>query len=284
MEEQEKVAGEPEADVEVEVEEETAMMAAYAPEPEPPDQKPEEKPDEQKAVDGTPPDGEVKSSPDPKPEEKPDDLAELKAKLEGVESLKDSLKQLGDKVFGKVGNLEQQIRTLQTAQEAAGKLSPKARDRLSEEYPEFAKLLFGDEEQIAEKIDTNVSEAQPDQTTRKPEETPEKIIERRLLKRDHPNWEKDVGSPEFEEWFSAQPVEAQQNFTNSWDADYISEKLTEFKDWNKTRQTPPPADNKPDETLKRDRLLANINPRGGTRIRGSDLDDEEQAMVRGFNS
>ncbi len=188
-----------------------------------------------------------------------------------------------DRVFGKLGEFNQKLTELQNMREIATGISPKAQERLREEFPELADLLFDN----AEKTEPNgpqSNEVQTQPQARQPEQQPnnqltaDQVVERRLLKRDHPDWEQTVVSPEFIAWTEQLPAADKEKLRSSWDADYVSAKLTEYKNVMDA------ALNKKTEgdKNKKARLDAAIVPRGAPGDSSSDADDEEAAMVKAF--
>lgn len=205
-----------------------------------------------------------------------DDLAAVMQKVNG------EFGKNFDRVFGKLGEFNQKLTELQNVREKAAGISPKARERLKEEFPELEALLF-DEVEEAEINDLQQKEIQPQpepQLEQQPDNqlTADQVVERRLLKRDHPDWEQTVVSPEFIAWTEQLPAADKEKLRTSWDADYVSTKLTEYKTLKEA------ALNKKTEgdKNKKARLEAAVVPRGTPSDTSSDADDEEAAMVKAF--
>lgn len=157
-----------------------------------------------------------------------DDLAAIENKMKG-----DFGKNF-DRVFGKIGEISQKLAELQNMRAQATSLSPKARERLRDEFPELETLLFDDDSKEESTPKGNTPE-RVDQLPPQSEQTienklsAEQLVERRLLKRDHPDWEQVVYSPDFVRWVDTLPAAEKEQLRSSWDADYVSQKLTEFK-------------------------------------------------------
>lgn len=184
--------------------------------------------------------------------------------------------QLHDKVFGKFGELKQKLEAIKPA--ATG-LSPKAKERLMDEFPELAQLLFDEGSDVPDEKPVTV----PDQRVSQKDTSLEDLehnFERKLLKRDHKDWEQVVVSPVFAEWKSnvLSPEDASA-LDNSWDADFISAKITDFKKWQADKTA-----DKETAAEKQDRLASAITPRGIQREAGisHSADDEEAAMVASY--
>ena len=180
---------------------------------------------------------------------------------------------MSDRVFGKVGELQQRLDAIKGT--AAG-ISPRAKERLAAEFPELAEMLFDGADEPAPQpppvVATPPAMPQVDELSR--------TFERKLLKRDHRDWEQVVASPEFSEWKTTvlEPEDAVA-LNESWDADFVSAKLTQFKEWQQAQQqSPPPPKPKPN------RLDAAVTPRGipRTGLASADDHDEEAAMLEAF--
>jgi hypothetical protein len=201
------------------------------------------------------------------------------------ESTRQEMQKIHDKVFGKVGELNQRIEAMKST--AAG-ISPKARERLKTEFPELAGMLFDDDgEPVAQTPAPSVAPApqvqvapvivpdQPDQS---------KVLEERLLTRDHKDWKAVVGSPEFAAWKETlKPSEANE-LDDSWDADFISAKITDFKGWRAATVAQAASARTSTDTTRQQRIAAAVTPQGVPRINAisASEDDEEAAMAAAF--
>lgn len=203
-----------------------------------------------------------------------------RAELQAIEArslaLEAQITRVHDKAFGKIGELQQKIEAIKTRTTG---LSPRAKERLAGEFPELAEMLFDG----ADEPEPPQRPAQQDDVLvkiRAEREQEKQEIERRLLKRDHRDWETVVASSTFKGWVGTLPPSEQQTLTNSWDADFVSAKLGEFKQWNAAQQAA--AEEK--ETTKNKRLENAVTPRGVRgKSPGHDIDDEEAAMIKAFS-
>lgn len=216
---------------------------------------------------------EPEPEPDPAPEAEPaksltiDDLAAI------IEQQKQEAAKMRDTFFGKLGNLQQKI---DSAKGSVSGISPKARERLQADFPELAEMLFdgaSDPEPVA-----------PEPFEYTPvEDRVEKVkqeFEMKLLARDHKDWDKVVGSQEFATWKDnvLDPMAALE-LENSWDSDFVSGKITEFKEWHQSQLKKQEQDK-----IKKQRLENAVTPKGIPRSGNSDLmdDDEDAAMEAAF--
>ena len=220
----------------------------------------------------TPAESEEQAPPEAEtPAEKELTVNDLKAMIEAERAESQKLR---DKVFGKVGELQQRI---DAAKVSASGISSKARERLKTEFPELAEMLFDND---SEPVQQEAPQSTNTQRQANDEDS-DKKLERRLLARDHRDWEQVVISPEFSDWKTSS-LNPQDSATldESWDADFISAKITEFKKWQQDKAK------KVNETekQKQDRLNSGVMPRGVPRTGTATHteDDEEAAMLQSF--
>lgn len=201
-----------------------------------------------------------------------------------IAEIKKELYRIHDKFYGRIGDFEQRIKDIPKPQVSG--ISPRAKERLSEEFPELAELLFGgvDEEPSAPSAPVAIPEPEPkvdvNQVVGDAMNRQSKSFEVRLLKRDHPDFESIKGSRDWTTWVNSRSSDEKQQIENSWDADYLSKKLTEFKDFLTGKKKN--SEDKSEE--KKKRLQAAITPRGDKSLGAIDPDDEEAAMMIAFNT
>jgi hypothetical protein len=200
-------------------------------------------------------------------------LAMIEEQKVALAEQKTARQQLNDKVFGKVGELQQKIDAMKGT---AHGISVKARERLMTDFPELADMLFEVQEEPAA---TPAPAAVQVQATPAPAtEDIEHKMERRLLARDHKDWESVVTSPGFQEW-KAKLLKPEDSaaLDTSWDADFISGKITEFKAHQVAE-----AKRATERQTKQQRMENAINPQGVPRVgAGSGGDDDEEAAMMG---
>ncbi len=204
--------------------------------------------------------------------------AELSALREANEK---NLREVYGKLGGEVGNLRKQ---LQQSRRPAGKVTiPETGfKRLGEEFPELSKSLREDlEEVLSSGLVVEGPEA-PDLTEKFESYTKETLsqvdqrVEERLLRRDHKDWKDVVSSDDFKSWVTTVLPEAEAKMLDdSWDADFISTKLTEFKTWKASKQA--------QTTSRAQRLEQAIAPSRGAPAAQVEDDSEEAAFLAGFN-
>lgn len=186
-----------------------------------------------------------------------------------------------DRLFGTVGDLKSRAEKLENAQAKFNAMSKKQQDALSVEFPELAAIM---NIEVDDFIPTHVPKEQPVADPRVDDLS--RTFERKLLTRDHRDWEQVVVSPEFSQWKSQLPQAEAEELDNSWDADLISGKITRFKEWQKEQlnATAEAERQTAEEAARKKRLDNAVVPRGAPRDTTSSHlpDDEESAMMSSF--
>jgi hypothetical protein len=160
----------------------------------------------------------------------PDVREELRALSERFNSVPDELR----KVQGKYGELHRTLQELRQPQ--AIKIDAEKLREAMTDYPEFADQIAAglnaaiqvnaspqqgfDPAKFDEVVSSRVNQA-TDAMNRK--------VQMLTLALEHKDWRQVSGSPEFQKWKSALPSDEQQQLDNSWDADYLSEKISAYK-------------------------------------------------------
>lgn len=229
-----------------------------------------------------PPEGETPEGAGKQQPENPEPVAEpWKAELSALqEHSEKNIRQ----VYGKLGEVGHLLKQLQQSRNPTKVALPEdALKRVTEEFPELAKSLREDLQEVlngglvfespATTPDfTEQFKTQRDQTLSEVD----KRVEQRLLRRDHRDWEQVVQSEDFKGWVTNVLPQAQAaQLNDSWDADFISEKLTEFKSWKAAKQS--------QADKRKTRLEQAIAPSRGLSGRPVEDDSEEAAFIAGFN-
>lgn len=230
---------------------------------------------------------EASAEPEPTPEPEP----QAKALIAGMteEQVKellqkaaevDKLREAQSKVFGTLGAMRQAIEALRQQPQptpAAVQMTKDKLKRLSEMFPEMAEMLAEDlsgvltapvaaidpsqfEQAVQAKLDEQLSAQQ-------------RKFEAKVLSAMHPDWRQIVPSPEFAQWRSTLDPEVAAALDDSWDAEFIGAKLSEFKTW-KNQQAK-------SQQLKVKRLEAAVTPKGSPKPPAMTDDD---AFIAGFKS
>lgn len=191
---------------------------------------------------------------------------QLAERLEKITQIEQTSQAEMRKLYGKIGEFNRTLESLKGGEGGQAKLNlAKVQfKRLQEEYPEVAELLGEDlsgidfsgsgvsDDQINEIVEKRVAESV---TTVRNDVAKEMglnllqiqhgrnfqslLYEQETVTENGKTYvrpKKDangdfVRQPEFAAWLKTQPEEEQTNIENAWDPVYLSEKLTEFKDW-----------------------------------------------------
>jgi len=194
-----------------------------------------------------------------------------------------ALEQRESKIFGSMGSMKQSIESLRSSQQAPAAAAPALNwgpdklKRLSAEFPELAAILAQDldgmsiaggqanpqqiEQIVEQRIQTSL-----DKTSQ--------AYEAKFLAVQHPDWRKVVAAEDFVGWKETLAPEDKAELDASWDAEFIGEKISQFKEWkSKTSQTK--------QTNQR-RLEAAITPKSGNSPKPAST--ETDAFLSGFKS
>jgi len=203
------------------------------------------------------------------------DYDALVEKARKIDAFEERLAKVSSGVNGKIGSIIQQLDSLKSSAQG---LSPKARERVTAEFPELAEMMFDEEAAVTDTpvqqtpvVDTKVADAL---------EQYKRENERKLLKLVHKDWEQVVGDGKFHAWMDQKlTADERQAFGESWDAEHVGGRISEFKQYMHSIQPAPPVD-----TTNKDRLDGAVTPRGLPRgsVSVSPEDEEEAAMLKAF--
>jgi len=169
------------------------------------------------------------------------------------------------------------------------KFSKDLQERMFDEFPEVAEVMFGKKDDVETEENIVAPDVRPEpiedisQQITEATEAQSKAFEQKLLLRDHPDYAKVSATPEFREFVGTLSKADQQNVDQSWDSAFLSKVFTNHKEWLETKNV---ADDKKAKlaSVRKKRLEAAITPRGDTQVNLQSIDDEEAAMMEGFNS
>lgn len=193
-----------------------------------------------------------------------------------------------EKAFGKVGELNRTILELQKNRGNGAGLSVGQLKRLSGEYPELAELLASD---LSEAFSNTGGGSPGQQFDPSMIEQPladkvkevERNFEKRLLRKEHKDWEETVTSDDFKLWgTNVLPREEWLQLNASWDSEFIAEKLTEFKAWKQQATAQSESQTNTQREQKQKRLEAAVTPTSG-RTNGPNIQSEDDAFASGFS-
>lgn len=221
----------------------------------------------------------------PEPAAEPQAPSEVEVLRSMVESLKGETEQRTRQIFGKMGELNSLIQQHQTAKGGVTQEDiDEAFAEFREEFPEMATMFNAGLQKVLSKV--GGPQGQPADFDKLVEErvasrtlSIEQNLEKRLLTRDHPDWQTVVVDSEFGVWKSTLPAEEQSELNSSWNADVIGGYLTRFKSHRAERLA---AETKAREN-KQQRLAEAVAPRGQGAPAPQTIDDEA-AFAAGFKA
>ena len=208
-----------------------------------------------------------------------DHIKTLLAKASKVDALEQELISTRDRLFGRYGEVQRTLQEMKQAQapsNGGAKLPAINLKRLSAEYPEIAEILAED-----------LSSAFPASTaTEAPSiddvmNAVDKRIELRAMNAMRKDWRDVIKTDDFTLFKSQLPVAEQEQFEDSWDANYINDVITKYDAW-KEGATKQASASTQKTTEKQNRLERAIQPRGTTTTNRS-LSEEDE-FEAGFKS
>lgn len=158
----------------------------------------------------------------------------LFGRLGAVDELQQSMGQLRDQAFGKIGEINRNIQSMQS-RGAAGSIDPKKLGRVAEEYgQEFAEALAADLNQSLSP-GQGMSQEQVLQVAGQLFKKEKAQLERRysmnLLKMAHRDFDTVMKSADWGVWLQSQEAKERAEILKSEDPLFAADKITEFKQW-----------------------------------------------------
>jgi hypothetical protein len=165
-----------------------------------------------------------------------------KAKL--VDDINDRLRQTHDKAFGKLGQLEQELRNMaQTRSTAATPLTKDSFAKLAEYYgdDELVEALAHDLSSLqlggqAPAFDMDAVKTTFNEQLEQVKQQLSDQFEEKLLTMAHPDWETVKDTEDFAAWQKTLPPEGQQLLFNTNDGMTLIKAFNNFKDWKTKRE------------------------------------------------
>ena len=193
-----------------------------------------------------------------------------------------ALEQRESKIFGSMGSMKQSIDSLRTNQQAPVSApvlnwGPDKLKRLSAEFPELASMLaqdLGDMSLSGGQANPQQIEQIVEQRLKTSMDKTSQAYESRFLSVQHPDWKKVVVAEDFVGWKETLPATDKAELDASWDAEFIGDKISEFKAWK--------AQASQSKQTNQRRLEAAITPKSGGS--GRPASSETDAFLAGFKS
>lgn len=211
-------------------------------------------------------------------------LQAMLAKLPKVDELEHATQESVRGLHSKFGELNRTIQELKSG--SGGKpirLTQESLGRLNKEFPEIAQLLADDLSEALQTGSTGGSsgidptQVEPVIAQRVEAETLKvsQAFEGKLLTFVHRDWPNVVASDGFKVWAQTLDAKTQEDLNNSWDALWLADKITEYKQWAK--------DTRAKSESRTKRLEDALLPQGNTPPASSALSDED-AFTAGFKA
>ena len=203
------------------------------------------------------------------------DWEEVAAKAKSYDDLQERLTKTHDKAFGKIGQLEQELKELKAIRAQQFEPAQITKDTFKNVTEYFA------DEDFAEKLASDLASVQfggygtssaDIEIIRQEMASFKQESEVKLLTVLHPDWKEAVNKPEFEIWQQSLSPEGKAELaalqSERWDGLQAAKAITGFKNWEKRKADA--------EAKKQERLAQAVPLKGaGTTARTSTLDSED---------
>lgn len=186
----------------------------------------------------------------------PEQLTAMLAKMPKIEEIEQMTSAEIRKIHGKFGELNRALLELQkngqTQQQAKVNFNGASFKRMQAEFPEIAEILAEDFNNFGTADNTQSNEVIESRVAQVREEL-SKDMQKSLLLIQHKDAPQLLVSDDYKVWKQTLPDEERVKLDDSWDAMYIGEKLTEYKNWHAAKNS--------GTQERRDRLQRAITPR-----------------------
>lgn len=204
----------------------------------------------------------------------PEQLTAMLAKMPKIEEVEQMTSAEIRKIHGKFGELNRALLELQkngqTQQQAKVNFNGASFKRMQAEFPEIAEILAEDFNNFGTADNTQSNEVIESRVAQVREEL-SKDMQKSLLLIQHKDAPQLLVSDDYKVWKQTLPDEERVKLDDSWDAMYIGEKLTEYKNWHAAKNS--------GTQERRDRLQRAITPRS-TQVT---LKPQAMTELDGFN-
>ena len=169
-----------------------------------------------------------------------EEITAMLAKVPRIEALETMTNAELRKVHGKLGEFNQVLQELKKAgadNKSEVKLAGLNLKRLQAEYPDLAALLTDD---LNDSIGTAKEQAPQvnfDERVAQVRDDLSKEMQVNLLRIQHRDYNAVTQSNDFKVWAQTLPEQDQVQLNDSWDAVYLGEKITDFKEWFGKKET-----------------------------------------------
>lgn len=206
----------------------------------------------------------------------PEQLTAMLAKMPKIEEIEQMTNAEIRKIHGKFGELNRALLDLQKngqgQQQAKVNFSGASFKRMQEEFPEIAEILAEDFNSFGTSEEGNQSSQDFKSQVAQVREELSKDMQKSLLLIQHKDAPTLLVSDDYKVWKQTLPAEERTKLDDSWDASYISEKLTDYKSWYAAKNS--------GAQQRKERLQRAITPQ---KVQAA-LKPQAMSEVDGFNS
>lgn len=188
-------------------------------------------------------------------------LQALLAKLPKVDELEQSTNNSVRQIHGKFGELQRTINELKSGSGGQPiRLTPESLGRMNKEFPEMAQMLADDLSEVlrapgnAPGFDAASMEPIVQERVAAGVQQVSQQMEGKLLSMVHRDWPTIVSGNDFKVWAQTLDPQTQVALDNSWDAMWLGDKISEFKQWQQRTRAK--------QESNKQRLEAAILPQG----------------------
>jgi hypothetical protein len=222
----------------------------------------------------------------------------LRAAAATIPQLQEELRRTRDTTAGKIGSIQQELKTIAARAAEGSKPAMKEFKRLKAEFPELGEMLeqdFAEAFAPAEPPPATPQQQEEDQQRAQAPVDPlaDERVQTELRKKDqaimdavHPDWRTLKATPEFSAWRTQLPPAAQHLLSTTWDSSVLVEAFQDFKNWNQKRseETAAQAQARATANKQRDKRLAHGVPATTGTPSGINAVDDDAAFEAGFKA
>lgn len=206
-------------------------------------------------------------------------LLAMLAKLPKIDEVEQMTAAEIRKLHGKFGEVNRALQELRSSGTQHARLNVSNLKRVAENYPELAEMLAEDLSESgasASQVDVDALVNQRvNERLQADREEMDRKMQVSLLTIQHRDWMKLKDSAEFGVWAQTLPQEEQQQLAETWDATYLGDKFTEFKEWLGKRTQ--------GADQRKERLQRAVAPKGGAPVVKPGVMTEEDGFAAAFS-
>ena len=206
---------------------------------------------------------------------KESELKVILGRIQEIDALKDTLNKFNSRLSGQIGDFQERLKKIQ-ADRRGPRFKGDATEKLKEEFPDLAGILFDEEvkEEVKEEKKEEVKDLPKEQPKEevKPldEDAVERMLETKLVKKKHKDLDQIKADPMFHQWLGKLPAAEFQTIMNTWDSDIIIGTIDRYKSETAESQK---------KQKTESRFKAAVAPKGTTQPKPAALSPEEEERL-----